>query len=153
MRLFFLALFLLLATYISSFQEGLHAADSTLIAEEDSEFEVDPQSQPIYYELVQERFKPEDGEYYLDGVFSSRGEAFVRISRAKGPRANELHKYAATYRSGDYIDEGLFVSEINIRKRSVIVFDEFEKRYYQLKMSYGNAVSRLTPIAKSNSSE
>lgn len=150
MRLFFLALFLLLATYISSFQEGLHAADSVLIAEEDGEFDIDPESQPVYYELVQERFKPEEDEYYLDGVFSTRGEAFVRISRAKGPRANELHQYGATYKVGDYIREGLLIKVINVRKRSVVIFDEFEERFYQLKMSYGNAVSRLTPIADPN---
>lgn len=150
MKLFFLALFLFLATYISSFQEGLSAADSILIAEEDGELEIDPESQPIYYELVQERFKPEEDEYYLDGVFSSRGEAFVRISRAKGPRASELHQYGATYKAGDYISEGLLIDSINVRKRSVLIFDEFEKRFYQLKMSYGNAVSRLTPMMDSN---
>lgn len=131
MRLLFLALFLLFATYISSFQEGLNALES----------------QPVYYELVQERFMPEDDEYYLDGVFSSRGEAFVRISRAKGPRANELHQHGTTYKSGDYLQEGLLITEVNVKKRSIIVFDEFEKCFYQLKMSYGNAVSRLTPIA------
>ncbi|MCH2227776.1 MAG: hypothetical protein MK033_08375 [Candidatus Caenarcaniphilales bacterium] len=144
MRLFFLAIFLFLFTYISSFQEGLKAADSILVAEEQGEFSIE-EPEFRYYELVQERFKPEQDEYYLDSVFSSGGVVFARISRARGARADELHKYAASYKVGDYIDPEYRIHEINIRKRTVIIFDEFDKKYYQLKMSYGNAVSRLTP--------
>ena len=67
-----------------------------------------------------------DDEYYLDGVFSSRGIAFARISRAKGPRASELHQFGATYKVGDYINEGLLIKAINTRKRAIYIFNEFE---------------------------
>ena len=59
MRLFFLALLLLLATYFSSVQEKLNAADSILIAEESGELDVDANTSPTYYELVDKRFKPD----------------------------------------------------------------------------------------------
>ena len=86
-----------------------------MIAEESGELDVDANTSPTYYELVDKRFKPDGDEYYLDGVFSSRGIALPEYPELKA-RAGELHQFGATYKVGDYINEGLLIKAINTRR-------------------------------------
>ena len=145
MRLVLFTIFGLFTFLISPFTQFAYAQDSKLISEEKGTFDIDA-ADVRYYELVPRRYQPEEDEYYLDSIFSRGTNTFARISRAKGVRASELHKNGANYKVGDYINQGLVIKDIDTNKRFVLVYDEVKKSYYRLKMSYGKAISRLTPV-------
>jgi hypothetical protein len=99
-----------------------------------------------YFQLVNERFKPKDHEYYLEAIFKTRGKSYAKITRSKQERADELFKASVVYTEGQVIDDQFFITSIDARKRKVRVYNLADHKEYELGITYGNAVSRLVPV-------
>jgi hypothetical protein len=122
-----------------------------LKAELDDEVDInDLNSDKKYYELVNKRFKPDQDEFYLDSIYSLGDNNWASISRSKEIRASDLHRSALSYTVGSPLNDYLVIEEIIPSKKSVIIRDIRNENFFQLRMSYGSAKSRLIPIVNKN---
>jgi hypothetical protein len=122
-----------------------------LQAELDDEVDInDLNSDKRYYELVNKRFKPDQDEFYLDSIYSLGDNNWASISRSKEIRASDLHRSALSYTVGSPLNDYLVIEEIIPSKKSVILRDIRNENFFQLRMSYGSAKSRLIPVVNKN---
>jgi hypothetical protein len=122
-----------------------------LQAELDDEVDInDLNSDKRYYELVNKRFKPDQDEFYLDSIYSLGDNNWASISRSKEIRASDLHRSALSYTVGSPLNDYLVIEEIIPSKKSVIIRDIRNENFFQLRMSYGSAKSRLIPVVNKN---
>jgi hypothetical protein len=144
MRIFifvFLSLFLFSSLYFN------HSAYQVQ-AEIDDEVDInDLNSDKRYYELVNKRFKPDQDEFYLDSIYSLGDSNWASISRSKEVRASDLHRTGLSYTVGSPLNDYLVIEEIIPSKKLVIIRDIRNEKFFQLRMNYGTAKSRLIPIA------
>jgi hypothetical protein len=110
----------------------------------------DLNSDKRYYELVNKRFKPEQDEFYLDSIYSLGDNNWASISRSKEIRASDLHKNSLSYTVGNPLNDYLVIEEIIPSKKLVIIRDIRNENFFQLRMSYGSAKSRLIPFVNKN---
>lgn len=117
------------------------------------------ENKPIYYELIHEMLRPDANEFYLSTIYGTAENPRALIKRSQNLRAGELYNGNVEYGVGEKIADDLVIVEINFDTREVVVQDTKTKDYYGLKLSYGNAVSRLVkkpnyiPIASGKQSE
>jgi hypothetical protein len=97
----------------------------------------------IFHELIHENLRPDANEFYLSTIYGTSKNPRALIKRSQNLRAGELYNGNVEYGIGDKIASDLEIVEINFRHREVIVQDLKTKEYYGLKLSYGQAVSRL----------
>jgi hypothetical protein len=143
MRIFifvFLSLFLFSSLY---FNYSAYQVQSEI----DDEVDInDLNSDKRYYELVNKRFKPDQDEFYLDSIYSLGDNNWASISRSKEVRASDLHRNGLSYTVGNPLNDYLVIEEIIPSKKLVIIRDIRNENFFQLRMSYGSAKSRLIPI-------
>lgn len=104
---------------------------------------------PIYYTLVDKNLRPEETEYYLSSIYSVKGQPKALISRSNNTRAGEMFTFAVEYGMGDELSEDLVIKNIVLgRRKHIIVYQKSTQQYYMLKMSYGQATSRLVRLVE-----
>lgn len=147
MRIFifvFLSLFVFSSLYFN------HSAYQVQ-AELDDEVDInDLNSDKKYYELVNKRFKPDQDEFYLDSIYSLDDKNWASISRSKEIRASDLHRTGLSYTVGSSLNDYLIIEEIIPSKKLVIIRDIRNENFFQLRMTYGSAKSRLIPFVNKN---
>jgi len=122
-----------------------------LQAELDDEVDInDLNSDKKYYELVNKRFKPDQDEFYLDSIYSLDENNWASISRSKEIRASDLHRNGLSYTVGSPLNDYLVIEEIIPSKKLVIIRDIRNEKFFQLRMTYGSAKSRLIPFVNKN---
>jgi hypothetical protein len=99
--------------------------------------------QKIFYELVSENIRPDQDEFYVVSIFGTNTNARALIKRSTNTRASELYTEAVSYGIGDEIAEDLFIESISFPMRELTVKRESTGEIFGLKLSYGDAVSRL----------
>ena len=95
------------------------------------------------YELAQDHVKPDYNEFYLSTIFGNSKNPRALIKRSNNIRAGNLFSEAVEYKIGDPLNETFKIVDIDFKKREVIVKDIHTKEYFSLKLSYGDATSRL----------
>jgi hypothetical protein len=101
------------------------------------------ENRTVFYELIHENLRPDANEFYLSTIYGTSKNPRALIKRSQNQRAGELYNGNVEYGIGDKIADDLEIVEINFKHREVIVQDLKTKEYYGLKLSYGQAVSRL----------
>ena len=99
--------------------------------------------QKVFYELVSENIRPDQDEFYVVSIFGTNTNARALIKRSTNTRASELYTEAISYGIGDKITEDLVIESINFPMRELTVKRESTGEIFGLKLSYGDAVSRL----------
>lgn len=127
-------------------QKGDEDVSGKIITEEIGA--LDAEKKPVYYELIHENLRPDTNEFYLSTIYGTTEHPRALIKRSQNLRAGDLYNGNVEYGIGDNIADDLTIVEINFRQREVVVQDTKTKEYYGLKLSYGQAVSRL--VKKSN---
>ncbi len=103
-------------------------------------------TKPVYYTLVDKSIMPEETEFYVKSIFRSQGTVKAAIARSNSLRAGDMFIIPVAYNKGDKLTERLIIKDIKLGfGRHIEIQDSITGREYILRMSYGNAKSRLIP--------
>lgn len=138
--------FLFLVSLIFFNLSQVYAQGATTVVETKKTIETKKEvieNKPVLYELVQDNLKPEPDEFYLTMLFGTNEQPKALIKRSTNSRASDVYYEGVAYGIGDKIAEDLVVEAIDLKSKEVIVKKISTNEYYSIRLSYGDAVSRL----------
>ena len=98
-----------------------------------------------YYTLVDPSIKPDKDEFYVKTIYKINGIPKALIARSNEQRTGEMFNFPSEYNIGDHLSDNLLIKDIVFKrgKKYIEVYKISNNKYYILKISYGNAKSRL----------